>query len=237
MDIDALRRLTRDLVEEAWSEVSSLAAGETAQAVRHSLASYYLFASREYVEGTWQMLSENKLLPALTLSRWPLEAALNLLWVVADDKEVDQRINDLRAKALWQEEALQKGIAEAGVATPHGEAAKKAAKAARNLRARSLDSLETRMGELEATNVATEKLGKLGRWLYVYYRICSTAIHAHPRVWEAPDKRVAKPWIIYRIAASSPFYLVVNAHCLAGSGDIDRLYEWWAETESLLDKE
>ena len=239
MEITALRRLTCDLVEEAWSQVSALPDTGPAQEVRHSVASYYLFASREYVGGAWQMLSENRRLAALALSRWPLEAALNLLWALAGNGEVDQRITDLRAKALWQEEALQRGIAEAfpTLVVPHGETAKKVANAARNLGARSLDSLEKRMEELEATDIATGKLGELGPRLYVYYRICSVAVHAHPRVWEDPDKRVAKPWVIYRITVSSPLYLVAAAYCLTGSGDIDKLYKWWAEVESLLDKE
>jgi hypothetical protein len=239
MDIIALRELTCGLVEQAWSEVSSLVDTKTEQEERRSVASYYLFASREYTEGAWQMLSENRRLAALALSRWPLEAALNLLWVLADNKEVDKRVNDLRAKALWQEEALHRGIAEAwpNFATPHREIAEKVANAARGLGARSLDSLEKRMEELEGTDVATEKLGELGPMLYVYYRICSVAIHAHPRVWEDPDKRVAKPWVIYRIAASSPLYLVAAAHCLTVTGDIDKLYKWWAEAELLLDKE
>lgn len=239
MEIVTLHRLTCGLVEKAWSEISSLPHTGPAQKARHSVASYYLFASREYIEGTWQMLSENRRLTALALSRWPLEASLNLLWVLANDEEVDQRINDLRAKALWQEEALHKGIAEAfpNFAIPHGEAAQRVANAARSLGARSLASLEKRMGELETTDVATKKLGELGPKLYVYYRICSVAIHAHPRVWEAPDKRVAKPWVIYRITASSPLYLVAATYCLMGSGDIDKLYKWWAEVESLLDKE
>ena len=239
MEIDALRLLTCNLVEEAWTEVSSLPATGPAQEARHSVASYYLFASREYIVGAWQMLSENKRLAALALSRWPLEGALNLLWVLADNGEVDQRINDLRAKALWQEEALQRGIAEAlpNFATPHGEAAERVANAARSLGGRSVASLEKRMEELEATDIATGRLGELGPKLYVYYRICSVAIHAHPRVWEDPDKRVAKPWVIYRIAASSPLYLVAAVYCLTGSGDIDKLYKWWAAVESLLDKE
>lgn len=239
MDIITLRQLTCDLVGEALSEVSSLADTETEQKERLSVASYYLFASGEYIEGSWQMLSENKPLAALALSRWPLEAALNLLWVVAGNKEVDQRITDLRAKALWQEEALQRGIAEAWshVAKRHREIAEKAAKAAQGLDARKLAPLETRIKQFEPTDVAAQKLGDLGPVLYLYYRICSLAIHAGPRVWEEPDKRVVKPWVIYRIAASSPFYLVVTAHCLAGSGNIDKLYKWWAEVESLLDKE
>ncbi len=91
------------------------------------------------------------------------------------------------------------------------------------------------MKSLQTTDVAPKKLGELGPKLYAYYRICSTAIHAHPRVWEHPQKKIVRPWVVYLIATLSPFYLVGATHVLTGTGDLNRMYEWWTKAESLLD--
>jgi hypothetical protein len=53
-------------------------------------------------------------------------------------------------------------------------------------------------------------------------------------VWEHPEKKIVRPWVVYRIATSSPFYLVAAIHVLTGTGDLDEMYEWWSKAESLL---
>lgn len=235
MSIDALKELTSRLICDTIREISTTPDGAVED--HYVVARYYLSESRECMKAVWPMLAERRFRAALALSRWVLEAALNLLWAVADDKEVDQRLRDLRRKALCQEAALQDELADAsfGQIEVQKEQARKVRSAADRVQGRSLGSLEDRVKNLQATGVAAEKLGELGPRLYTFYRICSTAIHAHPRVWEHPQKKIVRPWVVYRIATSSPFYLVAATPVLTGTGDLNRMYEWWTKAESLLD--
>jgi hypothetical protein len=235
MSIDALKELTESLIWETIKEIGTTP--DNAKEDHYVVARYYLSESQECMEGVWPMLAESRFRAALALSRWVLEAALNLIWAVADDKEVDQRLQDLRGKALYQEAALRDELAEAsfGEIEVQKEQAEKARSAAARVQGRPLGALEDRVKSLQTTDVAPKKLGELGPKLYAYYRICSTAIHAHPRVWEHPQKKIVRPWVVYLIATLSPFYLVGATHVLTGTGDLNRMYEWWTKAESLLD--
>ncbi|MGE5296690.1 MAG: hypothetical protein ACM3VT_17865 [Solirubrobacterales bacterium] len=56
------------------------------------------------------MLAVDKIRPTFVLSRWVLEAALSLFWVVADSDETNQRLRELVGDALRNDASLAESL-------------------------------------------------------------------------------------------------------------------------------
>jgi len=237
MNIDPLAKLTSGLITEALTQIQGASRDlSSGHEQRFQTALYFLAESGEYVDGAWEMLASGKVRAALALSRWVLEAALDLLWVVANRDETDQRLRDLCGQALRQDAVLAESHIKIwpDLADFLNAKAKKARRMMEDIGAEELQPLVVRMDHLEASGEADAKLGQLGPQLYTFYRICCAAEHAGLKIWESSDNTILTPERACFVAAVSPFYLVLSAHVLTETGDPAELNNWWSDKVSPL---
>lgn len=238
MDIRSLKKLTSRLIHDALAEIRSQRPNSSiADEKRLRTAEYFLLEARDYVDGAWEMLAVGNARAAIAISRWTLEAAMNLCWAVSDENETEQRLADLAAEALRQDANLLEGLRELWPNQAHAfmEGADKARQVRGELGPVKLDSLKARMKDV--------KLPDRPDWppFYVLYRICCAAAHPDLKVWER-FKTVGQATVSTEpshntimtsdtaawMAAASALYLVSFACCLAKTGNVQALKEWWA---------
>jgi len=231
--ITTLKSLSSDLLEAALKEIRSHREKTSPSNREHFLtAEYLLQEAMEYVTGAWQMIISVKPNASIALSRWVLEASLNLLWTVADRDKIEERLKVLVGEALRSDACLLEGLAKLWPDKSHQFESK--ANDARRIResfgVEKPESLDKRLEEIRHPDKAN--------WpeLYALYRICCAAAHPGLKVWErfcsAGDSTVSKDPIDKQsiacwMAAASTLYLVANAYCLTDLGDKNVLNEWW----------
>ncbi|MCH8152696.1 MAG: hypothetical protein IH830_10040 [Planctomycetes bacterium] len=229
-----LRHQTRELLHYALEKVRDGRKGAgTSLDTRFQVAEYLVGEAREYLDGAWELLLAGKPSASLTLSRWLLEAALNLLWVVSERAEIDARLASLRGNALRLAALQHEGMAEL---VPSQASARRAlAKKARRLRdedgADSLKPLAHRVDE------AMESLGDDAPRVYALFRLCSAAAHSslEPPAPDAPDARSQYVEdIAVWMPAATTLYLVAGVYSLVGVGEAEALKRWWADEISPL---
>lgn len=233
--IKTLQTLSCDLLEDTLKEIRSHREKNSPPNEEHFLtAEYFLQEAMEYVAGAWEMIISEKPNASIALSRWVLEASLNLLWTVADRDKIDERLKVLVGEALRNDACLLEGLAKLWQDKGHKFESK--AKEARKMRER-LDverppSLEERVKEIRQT-------GKRS-WpeLYPLYRICCAAAHPGLKMWErfcnvdeltVSKYPIDKQSIACWMAAASTFYLATYTYCLTELGNTDELKHWWVE--------
>ncbi len=242
-NIASLKTLSIDLLNDALKEIRShREKTEPPNDKYFIIAEYLLLEAEEYVEGAWEMMSLGRYNASIALSRWFLEASLNLFWAISDKDEIEDKLKVLAGEALRCDANLREGMAE--LWPDHAEAFKRSAEEARQVR-KSLgvdrpENLENRLN-----NIKQENHSKY-RWLYPLYRICCSSAHPSLKVWErfaysgnsvvsqeSVDKRDTACWMV----AASTFYLVISSYCLTDLGDIEQLKDWWEKkVRTLLNK-
>lgn len=231
MDIDALKSLTCGLVDEAIEDIQSASGTPSMKENRFQTAAYLLRESKDYVNGAWELLAVDRISPAFALSRWVLEAALNLFWAVANTDVTDQRLKELVGEALRNDATLAESLVSIWpeLAEPLGAKANKAREMRKELGIdRKLDDIGTRMTSLKASENADGKLDALGPKQYSLYKMCCSAAHASLKVWGSSDNTLLTSDRACFVAAASPYYLVLNAHVLTGTGEPKKMKEWWS---------
>jgi hypothetical protein len=202
---------------------------------------YLLLEAKEYVEATWSMILSEKYNASLSLSRWILEASLNLFWAVAEKEEKDDKLKILAGEALKCEANLQEGLAVLWPeeATAYNNNAQHARQVRNSLRVKRLENLGKRMEDIKQENNP--------KWpdLYPLYKICCRSSHPGLKVWErfdhSDDETISREPVSFHdtaiwMAASSTFYLVTFTYCLVGLGDSEHLKAWWKnKVRPLLD--
>jgi len=200
-------------------------------------AEYFLLEARDYVDAAWDILAIGNVGASLGVSRWTLEAAMNLWWVVSSKDRVAQRLTDLAGEALRQDANLLHGLAELWPDQAHvlQRRAAKARQVRNDLGCASLQGLEIRMKDIGPPDRA--------EWpdLYVLYRICCSAAHPGLKLWERFDavdqatvssepsnNTIPTLHTASFMAAASPLYLVLFAYCLTETGNADDLKRWWS---------
>lgn len=239
--LESLKALSIGLLTNALEEIESHRKSSSPQNIEHFLTAEYLLQEAfEYVTGAWDMLISNKPNAAIALSRWALEASLNLLWTVADRSNIDNCLKTLVGEALRLDACLLEGLAKLQPenAEQYTNKAQEARTVRKGLGVEKPDDLNTRLENIRQP--------ERDKWpeLYSLYRICCSSAHPGLKVWErfggAADSIEAKNPIdkqsIARfMAAASTLYLVTNAFCLTKCGEIEKLDEWWLkQVESLL---
>lgn len=232
-NISSLRTLSSDLLECSLKEIRSYReANSAANEERFLTAEYLLQEAMEYVDGSWEMIISGKSNASIALSRWVLEASLNLLWTVADRDKTEERLKVLVGEALRCDACLLEGIAKLWPANSHifESIAKEARKVRKSFGIEQPESLDRRLEKIRKTDKT--------RWpdLYPLYRICCAAAHPNLKVWErfcsgdnstSSEDPIHRPSIACWMAAASTLYLVTFAYCLTELGDIDVLKHWW----------
>lgn len=207
-------------------------------------AEYFLLRSRQYVSGAWEMLEKDRAYAAFALTRWVLEAALNLGWVASDKGKMGQRLNELLGEALRQDANLSDGMAGVwlGQACALQQRKKKAQELKKNLRVNGrLANLETRLKEVQSPG------GINWPKLYPLYRICCSAAHPGLNLWEWSHRvgsaRVIAPpcddtTMLTPDRATCMLVLSVARllwfACLLAGIDPGYLNQWWREKGSQL---
>ena len=104
----ALSEHTTDLIEKALRELRAGRSNSSSSKEQHfRTATYLLEEGRAYVRGAWSMVASGNAQASLALSRWVLEAAMNLWWVVGDSSRVHERLRELVGEALRNEACLR----------------------------------------------------------------------------------------------------------------------------------
>ncbi len=231
--ITSLKTLSIDLLNEALKEITSHREKTSALNEEHFLtAKYLLQEAMEYVGGTWEMIISEKPNASIALSRWILEASMNLLWTVADRDKIEERLKVLIGEALRSDACLLEGLAKLWPDKSHQFESK--ANEARRIRksfgVEKPESLDKRLEEIRERHKAN--------WpeLYPLYRICCAAAHPNLKVWErfcsAVNSTVSKDPIDKQsiacwMAAASSLYLVTFTYCLTELGDSKQMKDWW----------
>ena len=231
--ISSLKNLSSKLLDDALKEIRSHCEKTSPSNKENFLtASYLLQEAMEYVDGTWEMIVSNKPNASIALSRWILEASLNLLWTVADKDKIEERLKILIGEALRSDACLLEGLAKLWPDKSHQfeNKANEARRIRESFGVEKPESLDKRLEEIRQP----DKAG----WpeLYPLYRICCAAAHPDLKVWErfcsGVDSTVSKDPIDKQsiacwMAAASIIYLVTFTYCLVELGDSKQLKEWW----------
>lgn len=232
-NITTLKTLTWGLVEDTLRQIRSHREQHSpTNEERFCIPEYLLEESLEYVSGAWDMILFDRPKAAVTLSRWVIEASLDLYWVVAGKKdETDDRLKALCGEALRNEANLYEGLTKLwpDLADSFSNRAGKA----REVRKEDLgvderlQSLEQRLRDV-----------KLPEQLYPIYRICCAAAHPGLNVWErfgaddstGPGSPIDKQTACWMVAQST-LHLVVGAYILTEleTGDAKVLKSWWKD--------
>ncbi|KPJ65884.1 MAG: hypothetical protein AMJ43_09830 [Coxiella sp. DG_40] len=195
-------------------------------------AEYLLQEAMEYVAGAWEMVKSGKSNASIALSRWVLEASLNLLWIMADEDKIEERHTVLIGEALRNDACLLEGLAKLQPDESHQfeSKANEARRIRNDLGVEKPESLEKRLEKIRIHDKAN--------WpeLYSLYRICCAAAHPSLKVWERfviadnstvykdpIDKKSLACWMV----TASTFYLVMSTYCLTELGDSAQLKDWW----------
>jgi hypothetical protein len=236
-NIQRLKELTSTLIQDALAEMRSECSNSSEYAEnRFRTAEYFLVEAPSYVDAAWHMLLIGNARASLAISRWTLEAALNLLWVVIDPDRTEQRLTNLVGKALDQDASLREGLAKMWPdrAQALRQSAEKATQRRRELGSVKIPNLEQMMKDTKPPDRPD--------WpdLYVHYRVCCAAAHPGLRVWErfkmigqatvstrTSDTTILTSATAVWMAARSAFWLVSFACSLADTGDAEKLKRWW----------
>ncbi len=240
--IASLKVLSIDLLDKALEEIK-LSQKEASQPKDkyYCIGEYFLREARQYITGSFEMLESGRTNASLALSRWVLEASLNLLWTVADENKVDERLNIIGGEALLNEALLLESLGELWPekSSLFKKRADNAKRTREGLGVNRLKHLNKRLKEIreqpELTNCPA---------LYPLYKICCAAAHPGLKLWErfgiasntiVPkdpfDRSLGARWMV----AASAFYLVVFTYRLTGLGDSKQLKDWWiSEVQPLL---
>lgn len=228
-NIIKLRDLSITLLSDCLKEIQSHHHKDESKNKKYSITGeYLLLEAKEYVEPTWSMILSEKYNASLILSRWILEASLNLFWAVVEKEEKDDKLKLLAGEALRCESNLQEGLAVLfpNKATAYNNNALNARQARESLGVKRLENLRKRLKDIKQEDNS--------KWpdLYPLYQICCHSSHPSLKVWErfeyCNEKPISKePASLHNIAiwmaALSTFYLATFTYCLVDLGDSDRL--------------
>jgi hypothetical protein len=236
-NIRRLKELTGTLVHDALAKIrskcpNSSACGEN----RLRTAEYFLLEAEDYVDAAWDILLIGNVRASLAVSRWTLEAALNLWWVVSNPDKVEERLTDLVGEALRQDADLREGLAEMWPDRAHAlkQSADKARQIRDELRPPKRTSLEQKMKDAKPPDKPD--------WpnLYVHYKVCCAAAHPGLKVWErfkmvgqatvsteTSDDTILTSDMAMWMSAAPAFWLVSFACSLADTGNAEKLKQWW----------
>lgn len=227
-NIRKLKALSRGLLNAAFKEIQSYREKTSpSNTERYVTTEYLLQEAMEYVTGAWEMVKSGKHNASIALSRWVLEASLNLLWIVVERDKIEERHKVLIGEALRNDACLLEGLAKLWPDKSHQFESK--ANEARRIResfgVEKPECLDQRLKEIKLSD----------KW-YPLYRICCAAAHPGLKVWErfgsAGDPTVSKDPINKQsvacwMAAASTLHLVASAYCLTGLGDPKQQKDWW----------
>jgi hypothetical protein len=237
-NIRRLKDLTSTLIQEALAKIRQ---GRHQSSMcddnRFRTAEYFLLEAGDRVNGAWEMLLIGNARASLAISRWTLEAALNLLWVVSNPDKINQRLTDLVGEALRQDANLREGLAKMW---PHRAAAlTRSANKARQIRAKLGVVRTTTLDEMMKETKPPDKR----EWpdLYVHYRVCCAAAHPGLKVWErftadgqttistkpSVDTILTSDMAMW-MAVAPAFWLVSFAYSLTNHEDAGEMKEWWS---------
>jgi len=235
--VPLLKELTTTIIRDALKEIRSKRLNSSGcKEKRFRTTEYFLVEAQDYVTGVWDTLAVGNVRVSVTISRWILEAAMNLWWVVSDEDATEQRLTELVGEALRQDANLLDGLGELQPNQAHTlrQRAEEDRQTRSDLGCTKLDSLETRMKDIKPPDRPD--------WpnVYALYRICCAAAHPNLRGWElfksvgpakvstgSSDNTILTPDMVTWMAATSVVYLVLCAYCLTQTGNQDSLTNWW----------
>lgn len=232
--ITSLKTLSIDLLDKTLAEIRLHRKGSSPPNEEYFFtAEYLLQEAMEYVAGAWEMIESGKSNASIALSRWVLEASLNLHWTVADSDKINERHLALIGEALRSEACLLEDSTK--LWPDKSQLFKRKAAEARKIRkdlcVEKLESLNKRLRSIKEQPEKTD-------WaeLYPLYRVCCAAAHPSLKVWERyniEDKSTIAQRAIFKqsmarwMVTTSTYYLVLFTCSLTKYGDSKQLKHWW----------
>jgi len=241
--LNSLRESTAELLNTALDKIRRARANSRGgMQARFRIAEYLLNQARQYTEASWDLLKAEKPEASLAVSRWVLEAALDLLWAIAESTETEDRIKFLASEGLRLEALRLEALPDwdPNQAAEYRESAADARSERDrlgNLHRKYSRSLEVRIislrKQLEAKSIANP---------YTLYRLCCGASHPAIDLWrmfslgpggatvtrDAPHD-VEQNALARYISAVAALHLVSGAYCLTNVGDSKDLKAWWED--------
>ncbi len=234
--IASLQTLSSNLLDETLEEMRLHRKGSSPPKEGYfCIAEYLLQEAMEYVTGAFEMIKSGKANASIALSRWVLEASLNLLWTVADSDKIDERLKVLAGEALRSDACLLESLAKLWPDKSH-QFESKANEARRIRKSFGVEKPDDLCTRLESIKEQPGKMTDYIEALYPLYRICSATAHPSLKIWErfgcvdgqtVSKDPIDKQWIACWMATAPVFYLVVFTCCLTELGDREQLKEWW----------
>lgn len=240
-NISALKALTCELVNNTLQKIRTHREGHNlTYEPRLVTPEYLLDEALEYVSGAWDLILSDRPKAAVALSRWVVEASINLYWVVKGMPDgADDRLKDLVGEALRNEVNLFKGLSK--FFPEKANALSEIAGRASEARTQNL-GIETRLHGLENRI----KEADMPPTLYSAYRICCGAAHPALNVWEKFQEEglngpgsLIETYTACWMAAQSTFHLVIGSYMLTKieTGDDEFPQKWWTDkVEPLLEQ-
>ncbi|HBL43052.1 MAG TPA: hypothetical protein DDZ90_06615, partial [Planctomycetaceae bacterium] len=113
-NISALKALTCELVNKTLQEIRTHREEHSlTDEPRLVIPEYLLVEALEYLSGAWDLILSGRPKAAVALSRWVVEASINLYWVVKGmPEDADDRLKALVGEALRNEASLLKGLSK-----------------------------------------------------------------------------------------------------------------------------
>ena len=180
--IVSLKTLSSDLLDKTLAEIRLHRKESSPRNGKYFLtAEYFLQEATEYIAGAWEMIKSGKSNASIALSRWVLEASLNLLWTVADRDKIDERLKILCGEALRNHACLLEGLAKLfpDKSSRFESEANKVRETRKGLCVEKPESLDKRLNSIKKQ----PEMANLPE-LYPLYRICCAAAHPDLKVWE-----------------------------------------------------
>lgn len=238
-NIQILKTLSCELLENAITDIQSeREKSDHKMKERFFTAEYILLEGKEYIEGAWDMFISKKYNASISLSRWILEASLNLLWTIADDEKIEERLKILVGEALRYDACLLESLAKLwpDKSSLFLDKANEARKIRKTFSVEKPRSLDERLEEIRQHKTTWPEL-------YPLYRICCASAHPNLKVWDrfvdienktVSQKPIDKNRIACWMVSASTLYLVTYSYCLTRTGDAEQLKDWWKNKISPL---
>lgn len=223
------QKVLDEFYKETLSKIKSQSHSDFSKQTYFLVAEYLLLEAEEYIEGAWQMLLLKRYNASLSLSRWILEASMNLVWVVSNKDKIDERLKILGGEALRCEANLREAFIKIwpGSSSVSKMNAENARRVRDSLEVEKPNDLFTRLSEIKKENPTLSPLEDL----YSFYKFCCDAAHPTLKLWEHSTKETHDPNWKYGIASwmikASTFYLGMFTLKLTGLDDKDQLNDWF----------
>lgn len=229
MSIDQLEINTIEFLKKSTTDIEKHINDNSSLMRRRLIAYGIICESESYLTSAWRELKAGALRPSIMMTRWLVEAAMDVMWACHDNESINSKLDAL-TKRSFQEE-------------------KKRLRSIQSLYPDSIAHLEQNIAQIndEVNSINVGPMPNLadrmrlvpqpGNFnMYDLYRICCEASHPRIELWNwykyendvilKKKPRSTSNFTIWLISASS-FYLAIATLNLAQAGEVESARKHW----------